>query len=373
MHDKMDHSKTACPALARKTKALDGFMKLPVKVMGMFAHGHGDEKYAHYSLDVFLSDNNFTVGSIAKLLRDLEDPPAKSSRLLFQGGGSTHLYAALLQGSEICIDSLGEVPIPSIEAQPLPLVLHIQMDNSWRENKNRYIFCFWSLLVARRIVKEVVVSFMIVGHTHDDIDASFGRWSMELRDKDHPTLPLLMQSYMSMEEAPFIPHLIEEVPDFKAYVRPYIGMNKKKLVGHSNGRQYKFFVDDNGWPIMQYKRACTDTQWLPKEGLKLWKEDAEHNPMLPQGDPLCVKPRKIKNRVEIARGLDGYIQHWTDMSNEDGTIAYKTHMSHLVTYWTGVRNAMCDTVEEDVVDSEELQHRFWPRTQQQGDFLTDLM
>ena len=188
------------------------------------------------------------------------------------------------------------------------------------------------------------MSFMVVGHMHDDIDASFGQWSMELRDKDHPTLPLLMQSYMSMEEAPFIPHLIEEVPNFKAYVRPYIGMNKKQLVGHSNRRQYKFSVDDNGWPIMQYKRACTDTQWLPKKGLKLWKEDAEHKPMLPQGDPLCVKPRKIKNRVEIARGLDGYIQHWIDMSNEDGMTAYKTHMSHLVTYWKGVRNAMCNIV-----------------------------
>ena len=129
MHDKMDHSKTTCPALAQKTKALDGFM-MPVKVTRMFAHGHRDEKYAHYSLDVFPSDNNFTVGSIAKLLRDLENPPAKSSRLLFQRGGSTHLYGALLQGSEIYIDSLGEVPIPSIEAQPLPPVLHIQMDNS---------------------------------------------------------------------------------------------------------------------------------------------------------------------------------------------------------------------------------------------------
>ena len=43
---------------------------------------------------------------------------------------------------------------------------------------------------------------------------------MELRDKDHPTLPLLMQSYMSMEEAPFILHLIKDVPDFKAYERP---------------------------------------------------------------------------------------------------------------------------------------------------------
>ena len=113
------------------------------------------------------------------------------------------------------------------------------------------------------------MSFMIVGHMHNAIDASFERWSMELRDKDHPTLPFLMQSYMSMEESPFIPHLIEEVHDFKAYVRPYIGMNKKQLVGHSNGRHYKFFVDDNGWPIMQYKRVCTDTRWLSKEELKL--------------------------------------------------------------------------------------------------------
>ena len=81
MHDKMDHSITACPALAQKTKALDGFMKLPVKVTGMLAHGHGDmdEKYAHYSLDVFSSNNNFTMGLIAKLLQELEDPTAKSS------------------------------------------------------------------------------------------------------------------------------------------------------------------------------------------------------------------------------------------------------------------------------------------------------
>ena len=79
MHDKMDHSKIACLALAQKTKALDGFMKLPIKVTGMLAHAYGDEKYAHYSLDVFPSNNNFTMGLIAKLLQDLEDPLAKSS------------------------------------------------------------------------------------------------------------------------------------------------------------------------------------------------------------------------------------------------------------------------------------------------------
>ena len=86
-----------------------------------------------------------------------------------------------------------------------------------------------------------------------------------------------------------------------------------------------------------------------------------------------MKPRKIKNKAEITHGLDGYIQHWTDLSNKDGTVAYKAHMSHLMTYWTGVRNAMCDTIEEDVMDSNEWRHGFWPRTQQQGDFLTDFM
>jgi len=78
---------------------------------------------------------------------------------------------------------------------------------------------------------------MMVGHTHNDIDASFGRWNMQLREEDHPTLPLLIQLYMEMEKDPVIPHLIEEVPDFKAYIKPYIGMSKKRLVGHSNERQ----------------------------------------------------------------------------------------------------------------------------------------
>ena len=48
MHDKMDHVKTASSVFSHKTKHLDGFMKLPVSVIGMLAHGHGDVRYAHY-------------------------------------------------------------------------------------------------------------------------------------------------------------------------------------------------------------------------------------------------------------------------------------------------------------------------------------
>ena len=68
IHNKMDHSKTACSAFSHKSKELDGLMKLPVFVTGMLAHGHGDVQYTHYGLDVFSHDSNYTIGSMAKLL-----------------------------------------------------------------------------------------------------------------------------------------------------------------------------------------------------------------------------------------------------------------------------------------------------------------
>jgi hypothetical protein len=80
IHDKMDHSKTVCPHFFHKNKAVDSFMKLPVAVTGMIVHGHGDVRYVHYGLDIYPSDSNHTVGSIAKLLRDLESPLMYSTR-----------------------------------------------------------------------------------------------------------------------------------------------------------------------------------------------------------------------------------------------------------------------------------------------------
>jgi len=83
IHDKMDHSKTASSHFSHKTKATDSFMKMPVAVTGVIAYGHGDVRYAHYGLDIFPTDSNHTVGSIAKLLHDLKGEPKNSSCTLF--------------------------------------------------------------------------------------------------------------------------------------------------------------------------------------------------------------------------------------------------------------------------------------------------
>ena len=118
----------------------------------------------------------------------------------------------------MCKASLDPQSETLVHATMLPLILNVQMDNTTRNNKNRYVYAYWSLLVAKRIFREYV-NFMIVGHTHNDIDVLFGRWSMLLKKENFPTIPALMKSFMGVESIPTIPHLIEGMPDFKNFVR----------------------------------------------------------------------------------------------------------------------------------------------------------
>ena len=230
----MDHSKTSSPYFSHKSKHMDSFMKLPVSVIGMIAHGHGDVCYAHYGLDIFPNDSNHTVGSIAKLLRDLELPPKHSSRELFSGSRTTPLFTALFAGAEMCTSSLPPLGAEEVLAKPLPPVLNLQLDNATGDNKNRFVFAFCSLLTYHGVFQDVYINFLIVGHMHNDIDALFGRWSYKLRGTDYPTLPLLMKSFMDTESRPVIPHLIEEVPDFKKFVEGYLCTGRDALARHMN-------------------------------------------------------------------------------------------------------------------------------------------
>jgi hypothetical protein len=109
------------------------------------------------------------------------------------------------------------------------------------------------LLVAKGIFKKMYVNFMLAGHTHDDIDALFGRWSMSLKKKCISTIPLLMKSFMKVESVSTIPQLIEEMLDFKGFIAKYIAEGDEALEGHTKAQKFKFFVDSNGCPMMKYK------------------------------------------------------------------------------------------------------------------------
>ena len=114
----------------------------------MIAHGYGDVKYAHFCLDFCPGNANHTVGSFEKLLRNLENAPVHSSRIIFYSCGMTPLYEVVLQGKEVCMSSLSEPTRDLIIKKPLPPTFQVQLDNCSKD-KCRYMFCFLSLLVVK--------------------------------------------------------------------------------------------------------------------------------------------------------------------------------------------------------------------------------
>ena len=137
---------------------------------------------------------------------------------LFLKSRTILLFTTLLARTEMCTSSLPPQVVEQVSGKPLPLVLNLQLDNAIGNDKNRFVFAFCLLLTYHGVFQEVYINFLIVGHMHDDIDALFGRWSYKLRGTDYPTLLLLMKSFMDTESRLVIPHLIEEVLDFKKFV-----------------------------------------------------------------------------------------------------------------------------------------------------------
>jgi hypothetical protein len=62
----------------------------------------------------------------------------------------------------------------------LPETIFYQIDGG-SENTAKAVMYFCELLIARRIVMRIVLTRLMVGHTHADIDAVFGQIWKRLR------------------------------------------------------------------------------------------------------------------------------------------------------------------------------------------------
>ena len=63
----------------------------------------------------------------------------------------------------------------------LPKTLFLQMDNCTRENKNTAVMAYLSWLVERGVFDKINVSFLPVGHTHNECDQVGSRYSIGVR------------------------------------------------------------------------------------------------------------------------------------------------------------------------------------------------
>jgi len=127
-----------------------------------------------------------------------------------------------------------------------------------------------------------------------------------------------------VDSVPTIPHLIEEVPDFKAFIEGSLLDGDETLVGHTKAQQFKFYLNSACVLIMKYKKYCTNSDWLPKEGgIKLWQEDLEGRSLWPHGEPVPVTHLPMWDVEDISKGISGFIKYWEALCNKDRSGEYR--------------------------------------------------
>lgn len=156
---------------------------------------------------------------------------------------------------------------------PLPPVLYVQLDNTSRENKNKYMMAYFNMLVEKGIFEKVKIGFLLVGHTHDQIDQMFSRFSTKLNKQRAFRLEsleeIIMDSYKPKPEIVFV----EEVADFKKFVndkdQPNDGGELGNVLVTLNGiREQKQFrirqvIGDDGFKQTEFhaKHLSTTADW----------------------------------------------------------------------------------------------------------------
>jgi hypothetical protein len=147
--DGMDQNTTWVPKFKQSVKGIESrFIK--THLCGVLVHGIG--LYCHVWIDAHHKhDSNQVVTSIMEVIKDVKRRHGR-----------------------------------------LPPYLRIQADNCGRENKNVYILALCGTLVALGIFKEIQLSFLIVGHTHEDIDQRFSTISSALKRQDIHSLKELL-------------------------------------------------------------------------------------------------------------------------------------------------------------------------------------
>jgi hypothetical protein len=89
--------------------------------------------------------------------------------MLFEHPPQNALFACLLQG-KFCFTNELKTPSEIVGPKSLPNFFLLQMDNYVKDNKNKYLLAFLSLLMEREVFEEVELGFLLVDHTHEDID-----------------------------------------------------------------------------------------------------------------------------------------------------------------------------------------------------------
>jgi hypothetical protein len=136
-----------------------------------------------------------------------------------------------------------------------------------RENKNIYMFALCTALVGLGYFQEVQLCFLIVGHTHEDIDQRFSIISNTLKRTNIDSLKELLeliQRRTSYTKAFVSARHLENVQDWKSFIMPHLLTRSDTITGITFPHHMRFYME-NGVTWVQYKHFSKDA-WRPTDG-----------------------------------------------------------------------------------------------------------
>jgi hypothetical protein len=115
------------------------------------------------------------------------------------------------------------------------------MDNTSKQNKSKYVFSYLAYLLHRGDCTTITVSFLPVGHTHEDIDQFFSRLSVYLRGHDALCRGMLAEgiseAYRTKQECRASVYHLDRATNFSDWIHPYI--NTRTFIGLTLYHQFK--------------------------------------------------------------------------------------------------------------------------------------
>ena len=186
------------------------------------------------------------------------------------------------------------------------------------------MFAFCAYLVALGHFREVQLSFLIVGHTYDDIDQRFNVISNILKRQDILSLKQMLAqvkigargrdvAFTSIE-------LLENIWNWSGFIADHLHIGNNAWTGTRNPHHFRFYVQNNE-PRVQYKTYCTDV-WAPEgrysamTSVPATRAKLRLSAVLPADSRevqaleefIALKERQINRLVRVDENLDAILE-----------------------------------------------------------------
>jgi hypothetical protein len=221
--DAADQAKYALPYHHIATHESQKALRVPVHLMGVLVHGEHVHAYTYF--ENFKQGNNVTIQAIHSAL---------CSKMARDGR--------------------------------LPSTFYLQLDNTSKQCKARFMIGWLGYLVYRGVFRHIVLSFLPVGHTHEDIDQVFSRLSVYLSCHDALNMEQLhkaiRQSYQTREGQRADCEFWPRCANFSEWISPYL----TSYEGISRYRQFRFYKTDGDVRVQARVHTSESQEWAGIRG-----------------------------------------------------------------------------------------------------------